>query len=120
MKQLSKNERQRLSRLAPALEARKNADMAAFAEARARCDEIEDQIQAIHAALSSAAERLNTEDLAERANYESWRVAQRERLKKLADALHAAEDALEERRQELVRSNGEVEALKRLIEPPDA
>lgn len=115
MKTLSVAERKRLARLQPALTARKNADSAAFAEARDACVAIEEQIHAINEALATTAAALDASDLMARAAFESWRAAQKERLAALDIRLRQAEELLESRRAALARSNGEVEALKRLL-----
>ncbi len=116
MSRLTEQEKRRLTRLGPALGARKRADMARYAEARAECDRIDAEIAAVEASIRTAAAHLDLEELADYAQFETWRSASRDRLAALAEQRGAAAERLEERREALVRSNGDVEALKRLVD----
>lgn len=116
MGKLSEAEKKRLKWLGPALDAQKRADMSHYAEAAAECERIETEIAAIETAMRSAADALDPADVTAYARFEIWRTAQKERIAGLNAALRQAEEMLDLRREALLRSNGEVEALKRLME----
>lgn len=111
----SSEEKRRLARLGPGLEARKRSDQATFAAAQADCDRIEAEIAALEDEIRGAAAALDASDLAASAYFERWRGAVRGQIAKLDYARATAAAILEERRAALLRSNGEVEALKRLL-----
>ncbi|MCI4666431.1 MAG: hypothetical protein MRY74_17115 [Neomegalonema sp.] len=115
MEPLSRDDRRRLARLGPALTARKNADAADFAAAQAAVDAIDAEINKIASKLAVSASQLDASDLTERVAFERWRAAQKQRFRELAAQRLTALKALEQRREALTRSNGEVEALKRLL-----
>lgn len=116
MSAMTLQEKRRLQRLGPALEARKRADMARFAEIRARRDQLDAEISALNAEVQTASEALDMTDLTGYARFETWRDAARAALARLTREYLLAEAALEAQRRSLLRSNGEVEALKRLLE----
>lgn len=115
VKQLNKRERARIERLQPALDAQRRADMASFADARAALDRIHAAKADLSGDITANAAALDGSDLRASAAYSDWRRNAQKQLLFLKEKEKAVSAALEKARERLLRSNGEVEAVKRLL-----
>lgn len=107
--------RDTLERILAALEARKLVDAAALAENARAIAALDDERAGVEATVASEVAAVAPNDLPGTKQLARWREAQRRRLERIADARAKLEAAGEPLREALLRSNGEVEAVKRLL-----
>lgn len=110
--------RKAFARLSGVMESVKAQDAARLKEAQAAITALDARREALRAELAETQGALDPEDLLGSAAFERFRTHQLARIEALAEERRALELIEEERRQALLRSNGEVEALKRLATPP--
>lgn len=114
---LTKERRESLSRLSGALESRKERDAAALKEIQAAVDALDARRAALEAAVPKEAAAVAQGDMRGWIAYEEWRRLTRAKIDALAARRDALLQAAETQRDRLRRSNGETEALKRLLTP---
>lgn len=109
-----------LRRLAPALEAVKDRDAAAFRAQRAAADAIRSEIHAHESAIAEAAAGIDPSDLISHAAYLRFRAAGLARIDalKLRLAEQEAQEAVA--REALARSHGAAEGCARLADQAEA
>lgn len=105
------------ARLSSVMESVKAQDAARLKEAQSAIAALDERREALKLELAATQAGLAPDDLQSSAAFERFRALQLRRLEALAEERRALEVIEEERRQALLRSNGEVEAMRRLATP---
>lgn len=105
-----------LRRLAPALEAVKERDAAAFRDKREATEKLRGEIAQLQTAISEAAQGLDQSDIASHSAFVRFRTATLARIAKIEQKLPAALEEEQTARATLARSHGSVEGCARLAD----